>query len=99
MKIKCDFPKSMGCSKSNSKREVQSNAGLPQETRKITNKEHNLSSKGIRKRKTNNSRSQEKEGNNKDHRENKQNRDQKKQKTKNNIEPNYGSKRPIILKL
>ena len=31
------FPKSMGCSKSSSKREVYSDASLSQETRKISN--------------------------------------------------------------
>ena len=32
----------MGCSKSSSKREVYSNTSLPQETRKISNKQCNL---------------------------------------------------------
>ena len=36
--MKCDIPKSMGYSKSSSKREVHSNTDLPQETRKISNK-------------------------------------------------------------
>ena len=39
----------MGCSKS-SKRELYSDAGLPQETRKITNKLPNITSKLISKR-------------------------------------------------
>ena len=60
----------MGCSKSSSK-EVYSNTVLPQETRKISNKQPNLPSKDIRKRRTNKAQSQQKEGNNKDQRENK----------------------------
>ena len=42
----------MGCSKSCSKREVYSNTILPQETRNISNKQPNLTSKAIRERKT-----------------------------------------------
>ena len=38
----------MGCSKSSSKREVYSNTILPKETRKITNKQSNLTPKGTR---------------------------------------------------
>ena len=44
---------SMGCSKSSSKREVYSNTNLPQETRKISNKQPNITPKGTRKRRTN----------------------------------------------
>ena len=40
-------------SKSSSKREVHSDTGLPQETRKIPNKPPNLPPKRIRKRRTN----------------------------------------------
>ena len=40
----------MGCSISSSKKEVYSNAGLPQETRKIPNKQPNLLPKRTRKR-------------------------------------------------
>ena len=40
----------MGCSKSSSKREVYSYTSLPQETRKISNKQSNLASKGTRER-------------------------------------------------
>ena len=40
----------MGCSKSSSKREVYSNTILPQETRKISNKQPNLIPKAIRER-------------------------------------------------
>ena len=36
-KWKHNDPKSMGCSKSSSKREIYSDTGLPQETRKISN--------------------------------------------------------------
>ena len=42
--------KPLGCSKNGSKREVYSNTGLPQETRKISNKQPNLTPKGGRKR-------------------------------------------------
>ena len=56
----------MGCNKSSSKREVHSNTGLPQETGKISNKQPNLPPKRIRKRRTNKTQSQQKEGNNKD---------------------------------
>ena len=40
----------MGCSKSSSKGEVYSNTILPQEARKISNKQSNLSPKGTRER-------------------------------------------------
>ena len=43
----------MGCSKSGSKREVYSNIILPQKTRKISNKQSNLTPKGTRERRTN----------------------------------------------
>ena len=46
-------PKSLGYSESSSKRDVYSNTSLPQETRKMSNKEPNLTSKGARKRRTN----------------------------------------------
>ena len=39
----------MGCSKSSPKREVYSNTVLPQETRKISNKQLNLTPKAIQK--------------------------------------------------
>ena len=42
----------MGCNKSNTKREVYSNTILPQETRKISNKQPNLTGKAIRERRT-----------------------------------------------
>ena len=42
----------MGCNKSSSKREDYSNKILPQETRKSSNKQPNLTSKAIRERKT-----------------------------------------------
>ena len=41
------------CSKSSSKRKVYSNTILPQETRKISNKQSNLTPKGKRERRTN----------------------------------------------
>ena len=37
----------MRCSKNSSKREVYSNKSLPQETRKISNKQSNLTPKGL----------------------------------------------------
>ena len=40
----------MGCRKSSSKREVYSNTILPQETRRISNKQPNLTPKAIRER-------------------------------------------------
>ena len=45
--------KSMRCSKSNFKREVHSNTSLPQETRKISSKQSNLTPKETRERRTN----------------------------------------------
>ena len=42
----------MGCSKSSSKRDDYSNIILPQETRNISNKQHNFTPKTIRERKT-----------------------------------------------
>ena len=44
----------MGCSKSTYKREVYSNTILPQETRKNSNKQPNITSKAIRERRTKN---------------------------------------------
>ena len=58
-----EYTKSIGCSKSSSKREVCSNKGLPQEPRKISNKQPTLPYKRISKR-TNKAQSQQKEGNN-----------------------------------
>ena len=49
---KHEDPKPTGCSKSSSKREVYSNTILPQETRKISNKQLNLTHKAIRERRT-----------------------------------------------
>ena len=43
----------MGHTKNSSKREVLSDTGLPQETRKISNKQSKLTPRGIRKRRTN----------------------------------------------
>lgn len=40
----------MGYSKSGTKREIYSNLGLPQETRKISNKQCNITPKGIYKK-------------------------------------------------
>ena len=52
MTMKTRQPKPMECSKSSSKREVYSNTILPQETRKISNKQPNLIPKAIRERRT-----------------------------------------------
>ena len=49
---KHDDPKPMGCNKGSSKREVYSNTILPQETRKISNKQSNLTPKWTRERRT-----------------------------------------------
>ena len=46
--MKTQWSKTYGCSKSSSKREVYSNTFLPQETRKIWNKQSNLTPKGTR---------------------------------------------------
>ena len=56
----------MGCRKSSSKKEIHSNTDIPQETRKISNKEPNSPPKRIRKKRTNKTQGQQKEGNNKD---------------------------------
>ena len=48
-KWKDNIPKSMDISKGSSEREVYSNSGLPQEIRKISNKQSNLTPKGTRK--------------------------------------------------
>ena len=45
--------KLIGCPKSSSKREVRSNTMLPQETRKISNKQPNLTPKTTRERRAN----------------------------------------------
>ena len=50
---KHDDQKPMECSKSSSKREVYSYKSLPQETRKISTKQSNLTPKGTRERRTN----------------------------------------------
>ena len=52
MKVKTQPPKSVVHSKSSSQREVYNNRGLHQETRKISNKQSNIPSKGVRKRRT-----------------------------------------------
>ena len=56
----------MECDKSTSKREAYSGTSLPQETRKILNKQSNFIPKGTRERRTNKTQRQQKEGNNKD---------------------------------
>ena len=54
---KHDDPKPMGYSKISSKREVYSNTILPQEIRKISNKQSNLTPKGTTERRTSKTRS------------------------------------------
>ena len=54
MTLKQDDPKPMGHSKSSSKREVYSNKILPQEKRKISNKQPKLTPKAIRERRRKN---------------------------------------------
>ena len=71
MEMKKNPTKLMRCRKSSSKREVQSDTGLPQEMRKISNKQPKPPPKIIRKRRTNKTQSQKKEGYNKDQRRNK----------------------------
>ena len=71
------FSKSMWCSKSSLKRKAYSDTGLPQETRKILNKQPNLPSKWIRTGRIDETKSQKKEENNKYQSENKWNRDLK----------------------
>ena len=51
----------MGCSKSSSKREVYSNSISPQETRKISNEQFNLTPKATRERTKNKKVSRRKE--------------------------------------
>ena len=52
MTMKTQQPKTMGCSKSSSKRQVYSSTIVPQETRNISNKQPNLTSKAIREKRT-----------------------------------------------
>ena len=65
----------MGSSKSSSKREVQSNTSLPQESRKISNEQPSLTPKAPREKRTNKTQNEKKERNNKDVSRNKRNRD------------------------
>ena len=66
--MKTQLSKSMGCSKSSSKREVYSNTGLPQKTRKISNKNLTYHLKEFEKNRNPN---HQKERNNNDQRGNK----------------------------
>ena len=52
-KWKQNDPKSMGCNKNSSKREVYNNTSLQKETRKISNQQPNLTPLGTRKRRIN----------------------------------------------
>ena len=71
----------MGCSKSSSKREVYNNTILPQETRKISNKQPNFTPKatGERRRKTSQN---QKERNHKDLSRNKRKKKKKEKRKK-----------------
>ena len=61
----------MGCSKRSSKRELDNNSVLPQEARKISSKQPNLTPKANRKRRTNKTQSLQKEKNHNDQSRNK----------------------------
>ena len=63
--MKTQHSKAYGMQKSGTRRELNSNTGLPQATRKISNKQSNTIPKRTRKRRTNKTQSQLKEGNNK----------------------------------
>ena len=52
IKMKAQWSKILGYSKCCSKREVYSNTALPQEARKISNKQPDLTPEGVRKRVT-----------------------------------------------
>ena len=65
MTVKAQRSKTMGCNKSSSKSEVYNDTSLPQETRKISNKQPNITPKATRER-TNKTQSQQKERNHKD---------------------------------
>ena len=58
--------KPMGCSKSHSKREVNSNTVIPQETRKTSNRQPDFTPKTTGKRRTEKPQSQQRERNHKD---------------------------------
>ena len=57
-------PKSGGHGKNSYKKEVYSNTGLPQETRKTSDKQSNFTPKGTEKRRTNKAQNQYKKENN-----------------------------------
>ena len=71
-----DDSKPVGHSKSSSKREVYNSIILPQETRKIPNKQPTLTPKATRERRTNKTQSQQNKRNHKDESRNKGNRDE-----------------------
>ena len=52
MKTKHNNPKSMGCRRSSSKKEVYSDTSQPQEMRKISNEQPNLTPKELEKEQT-----------------------------------------------
>ena len=76
----------MGCNKSSSKKEAYSNTRLPQEIRKISNKQPNLTLKATRER-TSKTQSEKKERNHRDQSRNKNEENNRKEiKTKINQE-------------
>ena len=64
--MKKDNSKPMGCSKSSPKREVYSNTILPQETRKTSNRQPNITPKTTGKRRTKNNQNLQEERNHRD---------------------------------
>ena len=72
---KQEYPKAMAWSESSSNREIYSNTILPQETRKISNKQPNLTPKATREKK-NKQNPKLVESNHKDKNRNKWNRDE-----------------------
>ena len=72
----------MGHSKSSPKKEVYGNIILPQEIRKISNKQPNFTLKATRERRSSKTQSQQKEINHKDQSRNKCNRDKENDKKK-----------------
>ncbi len=65
MKMKIHHTNSYGMQQSSPKREIHCNTGSPQQTRKISNKQSQITPNWIRKRRTNKTQSQQKERNNK----------------------------------
>ena len=77
-KCKKNDSKPMGCNRSSSKREVYSNTILPQKTRKISNKQPNLTPKTTTERRTDKTQSYQQERHHKGQSRKKWNRDKEK---------------------